>query len=462
MTSIGDYAFYNCSNLTSIDVDNENEYYSSINGVLFDKNITTIVNYPVGKTDNSYIIPNNVTSIVEGAFSGCSSLTSVNFPSSIQSIAERAFDGCNSLSSIYISDLASWCNIAFDGYCSNPLFLADHFYLNGEEINDLVIPSGVTKICMDAFSYFSGFTSVTIPNSVTIIEDFAFCMCPNLSSVTLSEGLISIGGSAFESCNISSISIPNSVISIGDDAFGWNTNLTTVTIGNSVTTIPNSAFTHCSSLISVYIPESVTNIGSSAFYGCSGLTSVDIPNSVRSIGANAFSGCTGLTYIVSLIENPFSINGKTSSSQTFDSNIFNNARLYVPVGTINKYKYTQGWQDFINIEEGTGPGGDTPPAPEKCATPTISYLNGKVRFACETEGVEFIPTVTCSPRKMLNGNELEIGGTFTISVYAVKEGYYDSDVATKIVTMSQMGDIDGDGQLTVTDVTSLVNAILGK
>ena len=172
-----------------------------------------------------------------------------------------------------------------------------------------------------------------------------------------------------------------------------------------------------------------------------------------------YSGCSNLTSVVSLIENPFSIAGKNSDNSTFDLDVFNNVSLYVPVGTIDKYKATAGWKDFWFIEESTG---GAPPTPEQCATPTITYYNGKVRFTCETEGVEFVPTVTCTPRKLQNGNEMEIGGTFTISVYATKDGYDDSDLATMTVNISQMGDVDADGHISISDVTSLVNLLLGK
>ena len=232
--------------------------------------------------------------------------------------------------------------------------------------------------------------------------------------------------------------------------------LTSVSIPNSVTSIGNYAFGNCSMLISVTIPNNVTDIGWGAFSGCTSLTSITIPNSVTTIKSFAFYECSSLTSVISLIENPRIIGGKNSGDFPLDT--YNNATLYVPVGTINKYKRTGGWQDFANIEEGTGP---VIPL-EKCATPTITYLNGKVHFACETEGVEYVPIVTCAPKKLLNGNELEIGGAFTISVYATKEGYAESELATITIDMGKMGDMDCDGELSVTDITSLVNAILGK
>ncbi len=139
-------------------------------------------------------------------------------------------------------------------------------------------------------------------------------------------------------------------MSIGGLAFNGCSGLTSFTIPNSVTSIGESAFKNCSGLTSVTIPNSVTSIGEYAFVGCSGLTSVTIGNSVVSIGGSAFSG-VDIPTVVSLIENPFKITGKTSNSRTFTQNTFNNATLYVPGGTIEKYKSTEGWKDFAKIEE---------------------------------------------------------------------------------------------------------------
>ena len=248
------------------------------------------------------------------------------------------------------------------------------------------------------------------------------------------------------------------VTSIGYRAFYQCFGLTSVTIPNSVTSIGESAFSGCSRLTSVTIGNSVTSIGISAFYGCSGLTSVTIPNSVTSIGDNAFDGAD-IPTIVSLIENPFKITGKTSNSRTFTQNTFLNATLYVPKGTIGKYKATEGWKDFVFIEEGTG-GGDTPTT-QKCATPTISYENGKLKFSCETEGVEFVYNITPPSAKAGKGTDISVPTTYKVTVYATKAGYEDSDIATKEINVSGGGaqDVNGDGIVDTQDVLEIYKYI---
>ena len=254
---------------------------------------------------------------------------------------------------------------------------------SGEYQGNVVIPEEVTymnrtlkvtSIRNSAFFGCSGLTSITIGNSVTSIEWCAFEGCSGLTSITIPNSVTSIGQGAFHGCSgLTSINIPNSVTSIGSGAFYDCSSLTSVTIPNSVTSIRNSAFFGCSSLTSITIPNSVTSIGNWAFWNCSGLTSVTIPNSVTSIGDYAFQYCKGLTSVtipksvtsigdeafdgvdlttvVSLIENPFVIVGKSSSYRAFSENTFDNATLYVPVGTIDNYKATDGWKDFVFIEE---------------------------------------------------------------------------------------------------------------
>ena len=269
VTSIGVRAFSNCSGLTSV------------------------------------TIPNSVTSIENYAFSGCYGLTSVTIPNSVTSIGSDAFYNCYCLKEVHISDLASWCNIDFNDYESNPLYCAHNLYLNGELVTELVIPDGVTSIGDYAFSGCSGLTSITIPNSVISIGGSAFSGCTGLTSITIPNSVTSIGSSAFSGCTgLTSITIPNSVISIGGSAFSGCTGLTSIKIPNSVTSIVDYTFYNCSGLTSVTIGNGVTNIGNYAFSGCSGLTSITIPNSVTSIGSDAFQDCSNLNKAIWLTNTP--------------------------------------------------------------------------------------------------------------------------------------------------------------
>ena len=294
VTSIGGWAFNGCTGLTSINVASGNNYYSSNNGVLFNKKKTALIRYPEGKSQTSYTIPNSVTSIGDHAFDGCTGLRSITISNSVTSIEDDVFARCTSLTSI-------------------------------------TIPNSVTRIEDYAFAHCTGLTSITIPNSVTSIGNWAFLGCTGLTSITIPNSVTSIGNVAFSGCtgltsiNVASdnnyysdnngvlfnkkktelirypqgksqtsYTIPSSVTSIGSWAFENCTGLTSITIPNSVTRIGDGAFWSCTGLRSITISNSVTRIGSDAFFYCTGLTSITIPNSVTRIGDRAFIGCTGL------------------------------------------------------------------------------------------------------------------------------------------------------------------------
>ena len=271
VTSIGDLAFEDCTGLTSINVASDNNYYSSNNGVLFNKKKTALIRYPEGKSQTSYTIPNSVTRIGYGAFRGCTGLTSITIPNSVTSIASWAFDGCTGLTSI---NVASGNNYYSDN--NGVLF-------NKKKTELIRYPEGKSQ------------TSYTIPDSVTSIGNWAFDGCTGITSITIPNSVTSIGAHAFDGCTgLTSITIPNSVTSIGYMAFYGCTGLTSIAIPNSVTSIGNWAFFECTGLTSITIPNSVTSIGDGAFNSCTGLTSITIPDSVTSIGDKAFRDCTGL------------------------------------------------------------------------------------------------------------------------------------------------------------------------
>ena len=297
-------AFGGCTGLTSINVASDNNCYSSNNGVLFNKKKTELIGYPAGKSQTSYTIPNSVTSIGDGAFYGCTGLTSITIPNSVTSIGDEAFEYCTGLTSITIpnsvTSIGCWAFYGCTGLTSITIpnsvtSIGNWAFKYCSSLTSITIPNSVTSIGCEVFYHCTGLTSITIPNSVTSIEGWAFDGCTGLTSITIPNSVTSIGDGAFEYCTgLTSITIPNSVTSIGDGAFEYCSGLTSITIPNSVTSIGDVAFCCCTGLTSITIPNSVTSIGFGAFKYCSSLTSITIPNSVTSIGDVAFYECTGL------------------------------------------------------------------------------------------------------------------------------------------------------------------------
>ena len=437
--SIGRNAFWACSSLSAVHITDLTSWCNMI--IEFNPLEYAHHLYLNGEEIKDLIIPNDVISICDNAFYGCT-LNSVTIPSNVESIGHKAFDGCNGLTDFHISDIASWCNIKF----SSAMFFDKHLYINGEELINLVIPNDVKNIGYGAFSGCVGLISVSIPQSVTSIGASAFSMCTNLTSINISNGVTSIGNSAFKDCTgLTSITIPNSVTSIGSQAFyhcrsltsinlsnslnsieektfyGCN-NITSINIPKSVKSIKESAFGGCSSLNNVFIDDGLTGIGEKAFYGCGNLNSVTIGNSVKRIGTLSFAYCEKLKDIYCWAENV-----PTTKTDAFANSYQEYITLHVPASSVNVYNAVEPWHSFkaiVALE--TDEGNETP----QCATPTISYQNGKLIFNCTTEGATCQYTITDDDITSGSSNEVQLGVTYHISVYATKSGYDNSETAT--------------------------------
>ena len=355
VASISVAPFLGCDSLIQIDVDSENPNFCSLDGILFNKSQTRLIECP-GKKNYS-IIPQSVTSIAPGAFSGCKcikditipnsvksieywtfelceSLTSITIPNSVTNIGGGAFSSCKSLKEIKLPDnLSNMGTGVFSGCTSlisvaipNKITSIGADVFNGcTSLINVTIPNGVTSIGSYAFSRCESLTSITIPNSVTSIENSAFRNCKSLKELIIPEGVNKLGAEIIADTDIEKITIPSTVthsdyrnvngVCLG--ALAGDTALTEVEFAEGMTKIPamicdnassiekiiipstseiieNAAFSNCTNLKEIKLPDTLINIEGRAFKKCSNLTSVTIPGNVTSIGDYAFSNCDSL------------------------------------------------------------------------------------------------------------------------------------------------------------------------
>lgn len=232
VSKINNYSFEACRNLIEINVDLDNMNYTSVNGVLYNKNKSELIKYPEGKSENSYSILDSVTSIAPNAFRNCTSLVSIIIPNSVTSIGDLAFYFCTSLKEIKIPDStfrigtsAFLCTAWYDDQLDGLVYAGKIVYQYKGDMSEntsLFIKDGTKGIADSAFYDCENLKNIVIPDSVISIGDNAFRDCTNLTSITLQNNLTSIGVCAFCNCvDLKSVNIPHSVIYIGKDAFGY-------------------------------------------------------------------------------------------------------------------------------------------------------------------------------------------------------------------------------------------------
>ena len=324
VTNIGYDAFYDCKALSVVQVNNPSAWCN----IAFSNQTSNPRCYGAylflmdnnGEELVELVLDNSVTEIPEGHFKDCSKLKSIIIPNTVNSIGRGAFAGCSSVEAITLPFVGGKRDSAQIDYtcCFGYIFGRDSFdggvvitqrYGNNEfpagSIIDYCIPASLKSVTVTggnipfgAFSDCSTLTSITMPDNITEIGDFAFFKCESLETIKIPESVTSIGYQALRYCSaLTTITLPKSITSIGGYAFANNTGLTTFTIPDSITTIENGQFSACSKLTSITIPDSVITIGDWAFSGCESLTSATISDSVTTIGRGAFKDCRGLTSI---------------------------------------------------------------------------------------------------------------------------------------------------------------------
>ena len=306
---------------------------------------------------------------------------------------------------------------------------------DGKYSGDIIIPEKVkgndgveyivASLGASCFENCSGLTSITIPSSVTSLGDYCFWKCSGLTSITIPSSVTSLGVSCFKGCSgLTSITIPSSVTSLGESCFYDCGGLTSITIPSSVTSLGWSCFSGCSGLTSITIPSSVTSLGDYCFMYCRGLTSITIPSSVTSLGASCFSGCSGLETVY--------FEGKKCNSYYADLKIPTTSIIKVPAEYLQDYKNSFGSDyKYIYAWNPNETGEDNKPVTQ-CSTPSVSYGEGKLMFACETTGAKYHYTITDTDIKsdaLSENGEVFLSAAYNISVYATADGYKASDKA---------------------------------
>ncbi len=332
VVNISGSAFYCCSNLTNITVDSYNLKYDSrdnCNAIIETSSNTLIAG------SMSTIIPNSVTSIGEYAYGG-RRITTITIPENITIIKDSAFEGCSSLSSVQINDLEAWCKIQFGNGSSNPLAWGHYLFLNGQEITNLIIPKSITTINAYSFYCFHGLKKLTIHDSVTSIDKWAFYECWDMKEVSIGESVQSIGEYAFGACyDLSSVTIPKSVKKLGDYAFQGCFRMNSLTIPNSVTSIGSQAFYICSRLNTVYL------VGEGAWIA----GDLTVETNCSLFLDSRISSINGINI------KPSNIYCYTSNPPICDDNSFADysGTLHVPATSISTYFTAPYWCNFSNI-----------------------------------------------------------------------------------------------------------------
>lgn len=331
--TIGNDAFAYCKSLTSVTFGNSVEiirprafeWCTSLTTITTPNSLRKIGDYAFYGCEELATVTfgNQVGLLGECVFYNCKKLKSINFPNSLKIIGEYCFAWC-SIDEVHVDDRNAWLYINFANSTSNPH--PRHIYENGEEVHEIIVSSSLKEIKNYAFEGCPGITSVILPNTIT-----------------------NIGNSAFVGSGLTSIVIPNSVKTIGGYAFGECRHLESITLSNSLTSIENATFMCCKNLTSIEIPNSVKSIGNQVFESCNSLQHVTIGSGVEKIGSRTFTKCPELKEMTCYAEEVPELykEGDTDYNGTFADTNIEAVTLFVPEGSVGKYKTTtEQWREF--------------------------------------------------------------------------------------------------------------------
>lgn len=295
VSTIDDMAFINSLGIENIVVSEENPYFTSVDGVLFNDDMTELVYFPAGKYVKTYTVPDTVIEIGKYAFNSNQFIRKIELPDNLMFINSHAFEYMHELTSINI-------------------------------------PDGIDAIGNYAFYFCSKLTDVSFPSSLRVIGEHAFQACSSLSDITFNEGLMTLANYAFADTAIKNVVLPSSMMVIGNLTFAHCLNLTSVTLNEGLVAIASQGFAYCENLEEITIPASVSVIEHAAFYKCYNLSSITIKNGLFALGVLAF-GYTAIKDITL----PESI--ATVDLATFDG-CDNLENLYIlnKEATINSYE----------------------------------------------------------------------------------------------------------------------------
>lgn len=291
-------------------------------------------------------------------------------------------------------------------------------------IKSVTLPQSITDISEYAFCDASDITEITVPSAITKINTMTFAHCKKLVKVVLPNNIKSLENGAFYYCwELRDINIPTSCTLLDQSAFNTCKSLESIDLTNTkVVSIGDYCFGDCYSLRSIDFPPTLSSIGSGAFRNAA-LTSINIPSSVKSIGKNAFQGCNNLDLVYCTSTTPPSID-----DAAFDSHTYLFGKLIVPDESIEAYRNAPGWSNFANLRSSS----DEPVLPI-CEIPNITLVDGRLSVESPTKGSECVTNIYCQDAGSYSTSSISLSGSYIIRAHATADGFSPSNVREVIL-----------------------------